>query len=68
MLSGFGSQGAGEYERSIEEAERAIGLNPDLTPCYLNLAFSNLYLDRLRDAAVRALARKYTVKVEVANK
>ena len=47
---GFISQGSGKYEKSIEEAKRAIGLDPDFTPGYANLAFSNFYLDRMGEA------------------
>ena len=46
LLSGFTSQGSGKYEKSIEEAKRAIALDPDFTPGYADLAFSNFYLDR----------------------
>src|SRR5262249_46183108 len=50
LLSGFTSQGSGKYEQSIEEAERAIALDPDMTPAYANLASSHLYLDRTEEA------------------
>ena len=29
LLSGFSSQGTGQYEKAIEEAKKAIGLDPD---------------------------------------
>jgi eukaryotic-like serine/threonine-protein kinase len=50
LLSGFASQGSGKYEQSIEEAKKAIALDPDLTPAYANLASSHFYLDRTEEA------------------
>jgi tetratricopeptide (TPR) repeat protein len=50
LLSGYGSQGTGRYERAIEEAKTTIGLDPDFTFAYLNAVSSSIYLDRLDDA------------------
>ena len=50
LLSGFGSQGLGKYEQSIEEAQKAISIDPELTPAYVNSGFSFFYLDRPEDA------------------
>jgi pimeloyl-ACP methyl ester carboxylesterase len=50
LLSGFASIGTGKYELSIEEAEKAIPLDPDTMPAYANLAVSNLHLNRLPNA------------------
>jgi eukaryotic-like serine/threonine-protein kinase len=50
LLSGFTYQGLGRYEKSIEEAKKAIALDPDFVPGYTNLAFSYVYLDRLGEA------------------
>ncbi len=50
LLSGFSEQGAGRFEESIRDAARAIALDPDMTPSYANLAFSNFYLDRMAEA------------------
>jgi serine/threonine protein kinase len=50
MFSGFTSQGSGRYEKSIEEAKKAIGIDPDFVPGYNNLAFSYVCLDRLGEA------------------
>jgi serine/threonine protein kinase/tetratricopeptide (TPR) repeat protein len=50
LISGFSTQGTGKFEKSIEEAKKTIGLNPDHTFGYVNLAFSYFYLDRLREA------------------
>jgi tetratricopeptide (TPR) repeat protein len=50
MFSGFTSQGSGRYEKSIEEAKKAIGIDPDFVPGYNNLAFAYVCLDRLGEA------------------
>ena len=50
LISGFSSQGTGRYEETIKEAEIAIGIDPDVTPAYLNLTYANLYLGRMREA------------------
>jgi serine/threonine protein kinase/Tfp pilus assembly protein PilF len=64
ILSGFGSLGSGKYEQSIEEAKIALGLNPDHTFAYDNLASSLLYLDRLREAE-DTLKRASERKIEI---
>jgi len=64
LLSGFCSQGTGRYEQSIEEAKEALAIDPDFTPAYINLGFSNFYLDRLGEAkkiVAQALGRKMNV-------
>jgi eukaryotic-like serine/threonine-protein kinase len=43
-------QELGEYDKSVEEAEKAIELDPDFTPGYNNLAWAYVLLDRLGDA------------------
>jgi serine/threonine protein kinase/tetratricopeptide (TPR) repeat protein len=50
LISGFALTSTGKYELSIAEAEKAIALDPDLTPAYVNKAMNQLYLDRLDDA------------------
>jgi eukaryotic-like serine/threonine-protein kinase len=50
LLSGFVTQGAGKYEESIEEAKKAIAIDPDFSPPYVNLAFSYFFLDRFEEA------------------
>ena len=50
LLAGLISQGSGKYQESIEEAEKALSLDPDFTPGYLNLAYSYFWLDRPGDA------------------
>jgi hypothetical protein len=64
LLSGFISQGYGQYEKSIDEAQIAIGLDPDQTFAYVNLAYGYFYLDRPVEAAgviPRASLRKLEV-------
>jgi serine/threonine protein kinase/Tfp pilus assembly protein PilF len=64
LLSGFSSQGTGRYEETIEEANKALALDPDFTPGYLNLATGNFYLDRFaetEDVIQQALQRKQEI-------
>jgi tetratricopeptide (TPR) repeat protein len=68
LLSGFGSQGLGKYEQSIEEARKAMSLDPELSPVYVNRGFSFFYLDRpdeaenaIHDALEKASERKLDV-------
>ena len=56
LLSGFVTSGLGQYELSVEQANIAIGLAPDLSPPYVNMAFAYLYMGRLGNAA-EALAQ-----------
>lgn len=50
LLSGFMSQGLGKYQLSINEGKLALSLDPEFTPAYVNLAFSQLYVDRPQEA------------------
>jgi eukaryotic-like serine/threonine-protein kinase len=50
LLSGDIFLTLGKYEQSIEEANKAIGIDPDLPFGYLNLALAYQYLDRFREA------------------
>jgi eukaryotic-like serine/threonine-protein kinase len=64
LLSGFATQGLGKYEESIEAARKSITLDPDVTPAYINLAYSYFYLDRMGEAEnilQRALERKLEI-------
>ena len=47
LLSGFATQGTGNYQKAIEEGEKAIDLEPEWPVAYANVAFANLYLNRL---------------------
>jgi eukaryotic-like serine/threonine-protein kinase len=57
-------QELGKYDDSIEEAERAIGLDPDFTPGYINLAWAYVLSDRL-DEAEKTLQRTSDRKLEM---
>jgi serine/threonine protein kinase/tetratricopeptide (TPR) repeat protein len=64
LMSGFASQGSGQYEKSLEEARIAIGIDPEFSPGFINIASSYYYLDRLREAETtvqRALEHKFDV-------
>ncbi|MGH9502817.1 MAG: protein kinase domain-containing protein [Terriglobales bacterium] len=50
LLAGFATQGTGQYEKSIEEANIALGIDPDFSPGYVNIAFANFFLDRMAEA------------------
>ena len=63
LISGFSSQGTGRYEQSIAAAQRAITLDPDLTPAYVNIAFAEFYRDRM-DEAKAALDHAAERKIE----
>ena len=61
LLSGFASQGTSQYEKSIEESNITLEIDPDHSPAYTNLAFAYFYLDRPAEAEKvieRASARK----------
>ena len=61
LISGFALTGTGQYELAIAEADKAIALDPDLTPAYVNRAMNQLFLNRLDDALLtvhRATERK----------
>jgi len=50
MLSAFITQGRGKFEKSMEEAKKAIEIDPDGFPGYGNLALDYFYVDRLDEA------------------
>ena len=61
LVSGFAMSSTGQCELAIAEADKAIALDPDLTPAYGNKAFNQLCLNRLDDALLtvrRAAERK----------
>jgi serine/threonine protein kinase/tetratricopeptide (TPR) repeat protein len=60
LLAGFASQGTGQFEKSIEESNIALGIDPDLSPGYTNIAYANFFLDRVEEAekTIRAAAER----------
>ena len=61
LLAGMALTGTGQHELAIAEADKAIALEPDWTPAYVNKAFNQLYLNRPDDAVLtvtRARERK----------
>ena len=59
-LSGYINKAAGQYEKAIAEARKAIELDSDFGIGYYNLAVNHVYLDRLgeaEDALRRAAGR-----------
>ena len=61
LISGLALTSTAQYELSVAEADRAIALDPDLTPAYVNKAVNQIYLNRLDDALLtvrRATERK----------
>jgi serine/threonine protein kinase/tetratricopeptide (TPR) repeat protein len=52
LLSGLALSSTGQHELAIAEAEKAIVLDPDLSPAYSGKAFNQLMLNRLDDASL----------------
>ena len=50
LMSGFATQGVGQYEKSVEEAKIAVGIDPDFSPGYINIASAYFFSDRLPEA------------------
>jgi tetratricopeptide (TPR) repeat protein len=50
LLAGLALSSTGQHELAIAETEKAIALDPDLTPAYVNQAFHQLRLNRVEDA------------------
>ncbi len=63
MLSGFIYTSYGKYQRAAEEAEKTIQIAPDNAIGYVNLGYSNVYLDRPAEAE-RALRRASERRIE----
>ena len=64
LMSGFASQGMGQYEKSLKEAKTALGIDPDFSIGFINIAADYLYLDRPLEAEEivrRASERKFEV-------
>ena len=45
LIAGFALSSTGQHELAIAEADKAIALDPDLTPAYVNRAFNQLYAE-----------------------
>ena len=61
LIGGLALTSTGQYELSIAEADKAIALDPDLTPAYINKAINQVFLNRLDEALLtvrRATDRK----------
>ena len=61
LLAGLALTSTGQHELAIAETDKAIALDPDWTPAYVNRAFNQLYLNRPDDALLtitRAVERK----------
>jgi eukaryotic-like serine/threonine-protein kinase len=61
LIGGFALSSTGQHELSIAEADKAMALDPDLVPAYINKTMNQLYLNRLDDALLtirRAQERK----------
>jgi eukaryotic-like serine/threonine-protein kinase len=63
LVSGLAMTSTGQCELAIAEADKAIALDPDLTPAYSNRAFNQLCLNRL-DAALLTVRRAAERKLE----
>ena len=63
MLSAFVHQPLGNFEASVQQAEKAIEVDPDFFPGYFNLAETYVLMGRLADAE-RVLGRAFDRKLE----
>jgi serine/threonine protein kinase/tetratricopeptide (TPR) repeat protein len=54
LQGGLALSSTGQHELAIAETEKAIALDPDLTPAYSSKAFNQLMLNRLDDASLTA--------------
>ena len=50
LASGLILQGLGDFDSSIEEARKALALDPDIGPVYTNLAYSYFLKGQMKDA------------------
>ena len=57
LIAGLALSSTGQHELAIAETEKAIALDPDLTPAYANKAFNQLCLNRLDDALLTVASR-----------
>ena len=52
LQAGLALSSTGQHELAIAKTERAIALDPDMTPAYASRAFNQLMLNRLDDASL----------------
>jgi tetratricopeptide (TPR) repeat protein len=52
LQGGLALSSTGQHELAIAQTEKAIALDPDLTPAYSSKAFNQLMLNRLDDASL----------------
>ncbi len=64
LLSGAIYPVFGKYEKAIEQAKKAIALDPDFPFAYVNLAYNHLYLDQVGQAE-EALQRASDRKLQI---
>lgn len=50
LLTGFATQGIGRYEQCLDEAPKAIAIDPNGIFPYVNIVQCNLYLERIEQA------------------
>ena len=67
LLAGLALSSTGQHELAIAETEKAIALDPDSTPAYVNRAHNQLRLNRLDDAllTVRRAAERKLVSAQL---
>jgi tetratricopeptide (TPR) repeat protein len=63
FLSAFIHQPLGNFEKSVEECQQSIQIDPDFFPGYVNLAQTYVFLDRLGDAE-RTVQRAFERKLQ----
>jgi tetratricopeptide (TPR) repeat protein len=56
LISGFCTQGTGRFDESLDEAAKALVIDPDFGAGFVNEAYSYAYLDRF-DEALNVLQR-----------
>ena len=66
LWAGFATNGTGQYEKSAEESEISIRLDPDQIYAYSSLANSNLHLGRFPEVE-KALARATANHMDMSN-
>jgi tetratricopeptide (TPR) repeat protein len=61
------TQGLGQYRRSIEDAQRAIDIDPDLIPSHINIAYSYAYTNSFPEAesAMQRAPQRYAAFPEL---